>query len=385
MDEPIFDPDGRPVEPVTFKPEMLKHKSISLFGPSKSGKTVLIKKFLDLLRDEVDQVLVVAPTEDMNRSYEGLIPSQLIHSSMTAPDPKNLSKRLQGSKGAEAFLRNIIDRQTVLVRYWKNANDLKLLERLFSHVSNSYRREGTKEIARIQATYESSLKDLEGKCPRGSDKYEDLAEKLQEKLDEYRASVYKKYIRLDRERLNDIYKNRGHSEEERMALQYLDCNPNLILVFDDCAADLKPLFTKSTEYKNLFFRGRHYQLTLIFSFQDDVQLPTDCRKNSFISIFCNEQVASANFTRGANAFPKTIKQAAAQIVPQVFKVKYRQLVYFREDPPNPDSQFYTLKVQQKRYKPFCSPAVRELCAAMAASTTRVDSNNPYFRRFAGRP
>ena len=53
--------------------------------------------------------------------------------------------------------------------------------------------------------------------------------------------LYRKYITPH---YNELWRKKSLSEDERYSLYYLHFNPRMLLIFDDCAAQLKPFFTK---------------------------------------------------------------------------------------------------------------------------------------------
>lgn len=48
-----------------------------------------------------------------------------------------------------------------------------------------------------------------------------------------------------------MYKNLCLTEDEKFTLNYINLNPRLLLILDDCAAELHPLFTKEI-FKSFF-------------------------------------------------------------------------------------------------------------------------------------
>ena len=67
-----------------------------LYGPSKTGKTVMIRHILHLLKGHCDQAIVISPTEVSNRSYSGIIPAQLIHTDMSTIGSTGKTKGVLG-------------------------------------------------------------------------------------------------------------------------------------------------------------------------------------------------------------------------------------------------------------------------------------------------
>src|SRR5271170_3772007 len=71
--------NGHQVPQLVFAPSLFLDKTTVLYGPTKTGKTVHIKCILETLRGCCDEIIVVAPSEPSNRSYEGFVDAPLIH------------------------------------------------------------------------------------------------------------------------------------------------------------------------------------------------------------------------------------------------------------------------------------------------------------------
>lgn len=62
-------------------------------------------------------------------------------------------------------------------------------------------------------------------------------------------------------------------------------NPRLLLVMDDCLSSKKE-WVNEKSIKELFFNGRHYQITYILTIQDPMGLPPELRRNfDYIFLF----------------------------------------------------------------------------------------------------
>lgn len=365
---------GRVVPALKITKRTLLNRSIALYGPSGVGKTHITKHMLDLLRGEVDQIIVVSPTELANHSYERYVPSQLIHYTMTAPDPKNPRKRLTGAKGAEAFLQQIFDRQEMLRGIFDRANALSVLRELFARVSPELQAAAQPVINKITEVHKRSGARLKSKrLPPGV-----LIERQKELdycIDRKYMVVYKHYIRQDFSRL---WARRARlSAGEQWALTYFELKPGLVLVFDDCASDLKPLF-KTPLFRRLFYQNRHYYTTVIFSFQDDTDLVPNLRKNAFVSIYCSEVICRSFFSQTTNRFSKEEKQMVDDIATTAFELRNRKVAYIREDPLG--HHFYHFTAPATDERPFCSPAVLELCQGVQ-STENLNAENPFYNSF----
>jgi hypothetical protein len=157
----------------------------------------------------------------------------------------------------------------------------------------------------------------------------------------------------------------------------LNFNPRLLLIFDDCAAQLKPFFNKDI-FRLLFYQNRHSYITVILVCQDDTDLAANLRKNAFISFFTTGIVSSSNFERPSNKFPKDVKALVGAILPDVFQGN-RKLAYIREDDSR--QNFYHVECPYPRPAMFGSQASHELCALLHSTGTTIDRENPYYEHF----
>ena len=146
--------------------------------------------------------------------------------------------------------------------------------------------------------------------------------------------LYKTTIRFNKVKLEQ---NSSLSKSEKAALSFLDFNPNIMLILDDCASTFKKLYKKSSAIKEIFYEGRHYFFTTIISSQDDKEIDSELRKNTTISIFTTSQAATSNFERPSNGYAKHERIRAKHCVETVFKQDendlkhYQKLVYIMNE------------------------------------------------------
>ena len=69
------------------------NKSIILYGSSGSGKSMIMRDILYILKDHIPNILVIAPTNHLNGSFDGIIPPQLIFPDVTEELIQNIFKR----------------------------------------------------------------------------------------------------------------------------------------------------------------------------------------------------------------------------------------------------------------------------------------------------
>jgi hypothetical protein len=367
---------GTKIPELIMKPTHFIDQTTILNGPSKTGKTVIIKNIMNMLNGPIEQILVCSPSEVSNHSYDGYVDPALIHSRIFLPDPAN-PKKDDGVKGTIRFLEALWKRQEMMASIYFRANRLEPLADLFARLPSADRLRGSRAIrelndGRVHAiTQQRRLyKDDPGTL---ADKVKDLNEKFKTMT----ALIYKKFISAHLDMLMDRQDALG--EDERYSLFYLNFNPRILLLFDDCAAELKPLFPKEI-FRKIFYQGRHVFMTTVISCQDDTDLPANLRKNAFMTYFTHESVASSNFERQANRFSHEVRAHAADIIPTVFKKRHRKLVYIREDDTR--QHFYWVECSIPEPKMFGSDALQELCRDIKSDGTSMDKDNPYYNKFS---
>jgi hypothetical protein len=369
----IVTESGKRVPELKFHPSMFLDKTTVAYGPTKTGKTVQVKNIMKAIHGYCDEVIVVAPSEPSNRSYEGFVESPLIHYRLWIPDPNN-PKKDDGAKGAARFLEFIWKRQEMKAAIYTRANNLTTLAKLFSRLPRRERAEGATYLSLLTKKRGRVLDRVREQFADDSAKRHEKSKEINDKFKQMVILVYKKYIVSHYE---DIARTDDLSEDERYSLHYINFNPRLLLIFDDCAAQLKPMFPKEV-FRLLFYQGRWGFITTIICAQDDTDIPPNLKKNAFVSLFTEPIVASSFFDRATNKFPKTTRQYVADMLPEIFQ-GHRKLAYIREDDKR--QHFYYTDVPEQAPFQFGSDAVRELCGMVKSDGVAMDKENMFFEKF----
>jgi hypothetical protein len=363
---------GKRVPELALHPGLFIDRTTVMYGPSKTGKTVLVKNIMKQVHGHIEQILLVAPTEPSNRSYDGFVDPSLIHYRMYLPDPTD--RKDTELKAAMRFLETVYKRQEMMAAIYTRANNPESLSTLYTRLSHSERKSGDRYIASLERKRRRVVESVRRQHARNPGQCDQKVKEVNEKFEKMLVLVYKKFLTPNVDRL---WKKKDLNEDERYSLYYLHFNPRLLLIFDDCAAQLKPFFNKEI-FRKLFYQNRHSFITVLICCQDDTDLPTNLRKNAFISIFTEPIVCTSNFDRGSNKFPKVTKSYVAEIVPEVF-VGFRKLAYIREDDKR--QHFYHLTCAYPRPFTFGSDALSELCATVRSEGVTMDTDNPFYEKF----
>lgn len=363
---------GKRIPELVLCPSLFIDQTTVIYGPSRSGKTVITKNIMKMVNGHIEQILAVVPTEPSNRSYDGFIDPTLIHYQMHLPDPKD--KRDNEQKSALRFLEMIYSRQEMMAAIYMRANSFETLESLYGRLGAAQKSEGDKYINELEQKRQRVVASIQRQYAHEPGRVESKEKEVDEMLKKMLKLIYKKFITPA---VDKLWKKRDLTADERHSLHYLHFNPRLLLLFDDCAAQLKPLVNKDI-FRKLFYQNRHSFITLIICCQDDTDLPPNLRKNAFISIFTEPIVCSSNFERGSNKFSKATKQYIEEAIPVVFK-GFRKLAYIREDEKR--QNFYHLTCNYPNLFVFGSTALAELCEAVRAEGTNMNQDNPFYERF----
>ena len=296
------------------------NKSIILYGSSGSGKSMIMRDILYILKDHIPNILVIAPTNHLNGSFDDIIPPQLIFPDVT-----------------EELIQNIFKRQKTVVKLYNMVNDFSRLETIYNKLAQSSDHHIKNKI--VQSYYH-----IKSKYQQNNDL--NLVEKkikLKELDDLHKKSLtefYKKIINRYRPQIitnNDVQKR--FDDIEFKIIKCININPNFLLILDDCAYNAN-VWSKYSEIKEIFMNGRHHKITFMISFQDDKLLDSGLRKNAFINIFTTEIVCNAFFQRSANNFTKQEKNKMSKLSTYVFNDQklidknYKKLVYIKDKNPN---------------------------------------------------
>lgn len=254
------------------------NRSIIVYGPTNSGKSVIITHILKQLREKIPNVIVICPTNNMNHVYTGLVPDQLIHSEVT-PE----------------LIKNIVKKQEAGGEIYNNANDINKLYSIFEFCSTSDERFKYNNFI-------NAFKDMEKKLNSDDGLHQMIkTKKLKELRSTHESNMrefFKSIILIHKDKILQS----TASEAVKKIVKYMYYNPNILLIMDDVGGDATT-WGKYKEIRKLFFQGRHYHITFIIALQDEVMLNKDLRTNSFINIFTKESVVSSYFERKTNAYP----------------------------------------------------------------------------------
>ena len=341
---------GSRIPEIALTPNKILDRTIVLYGRSNSGKSVFIKYILKLIRDYVPVAFVISPTEPANRAYEKFVDKSMIHFDLTA------------AKGEDGFLEKFWQWASIRSSIYHKVNRREVLMSLYARVR-------TPELDKIINKVEQKKDELIKNMPFA--KHDEVEKNYNELL----VKVVKKHIQQHKHHLmrnaNDL------TEDEMYTLTYLDLNPRVVLVFDDCASELKSYFNKPI-FRKLFYQSRHSFITSIFAIQDDTDISANLRKNVALSVFMTPAVAKSNFERGSNKFSKDIQKIASSIYDEIF-IGYRKLIFIDNDSNR--QYFYHITAELVEPFKFGSQSLHTICSAVESEEGSVDKGNIFYHQF----
>lgn len=356
-DKTIYTTEGDPIP--WFPKDVNNHldKTTLIFGGTGSGKTTVIEEILYLLKDYVPNFMVIAPRTS-DAAYRRKLPSRCIKEDFT-------KERLQ----------KLWNRQYYATQLYNTANDINILESLFKVAPD---REGIVMLEAINRKASDMIKVIEmsPNLDFGQKKAQKTAiEELQIKKIKI---IYRDAVRKNK---HIIERNPDLATQQKIALDYLDFNPRLCLIIDDCSEKFQVWmkFFKKNEvnpFESIFYKNRWNYLTLVFAAHDDKLVNTELRKNSRVTIYTNSQALVTSINRASNGFSLKEKKEAMRYAAKIFGdeekgVKtHQKMCYVRED-PHPFK--YLIANLYPDFNLACTP-VRTMVAKMPKKEDNLAAN-----------
>lgn len=290
----------------------LNYTSI-FYGLSGTGKSFCIKDIMNRLKNYIPNIIIIAPTGESTQDYKGIVPHAVIHTEIDLE-----------------LLRNIWLRQEASTHVYNRVNDITNLRKFFMRINNSAAVEGIRRLTsllqqRIQAVNLSNVPN----------KLEQTME-LQRIFDEKTKDIYKNTIRAFGAKIPNL------TTEESEILKYIDLNPNLLLIADDCQAQIAE-WCADPVISKLFMQGRHNSITTFITLQSPngkPQLSPAIRQQTFNTIFTTFEVATIYFNDKNNGFPTEFRKHVQRVISHLFRnnpdgtKNHKKLIYQRHNPKN---------------------------------------------------
>ena len=304
-----MDPDS--ISTIDRNPANFYLKNIALFGANNTGKTTLLLDIMHQLRDLIPIVYAFTGTPGAYDAIRGIVPDVMISRKLTV----------------EA-LQKIYARQEDAKTTYDIANNPAILQSIFRRIAGKTQLHAETSIFQIfDESNEKATSSELSSAERASQ-----CKKIRQVVDQYLVQLYKSVIR----RNMPVLLRMDLTEVEKRAVKFLDFNPNILVLVDDCASMITRKMQNTETFKNFYFMYRHVFITFIGTYQDDTNLEADMRKQVCLNFFTSQQCASAYFDRSANNFMREMKIAAGQVIRTIFSEtsgmpQWTKMLYIRDD------------------------------------------------------
>jgi hypothetical protein len=337
--------------------EKIIDKSSIVYGESGTGKSWIIVDMLHALRPYIDQIIVFAPTDRQNHTYDkGIVPLPCIHYTIT---PK--------------LLTDIWSRQEALVAVYTQSNNMNVLKSLFHKIDDSRRKPADAVIAEINMQLKTFERELHQKGYEEAQLKSKLNE-MKDECDKLLIEIYKTYITRESANLGRL----NLSKQEQFTLKYHAMNPRLVIVFDDCT-DLIKKYRGHDVMQKIFYQGRHSKITAIIAIHTDKVLDSELKKNAAISIFTELPCATAYFTRPSTSLDRESQARALAACKIAFgdpTRPFQKLAYVRHE-----KKYYKFVAQKREGFSFCSAIIKSFCKIIAVENGKVSADNQFIAEF----
>jgi len=319
-------------------------------GASGTGKSTVMVHTMYNIRDHVDQVIVISPTDRQNHTYDrGLVPLPCIHYQIT-----------------ENLLTSIWERQEAMVSVMTQANNPAILQSVFDKISPTCQyKAAVGEIRQKLINFKAEMKRSGGDASKIADK-EAECEKLITMM-----------IRKSIERNTAALKQLKLTEQERFTIKYATLNPRLLLIFDDCTDQLKRM-KKHPVIQKIFYQGRWAYITCLIACHTDKALDPELKKNAFVTMFTDIPSANAYFSRGSNDLTRDDQRKAQAAVAASFTPteRFQKLAWVREE-----GGFKKFIAEKHDNFQFGSQHVWNYCDEIKAEPGTTSVNNRFSHSF----
>jgi len=335
-----------PLDELKLNYKYLLDRSIMIFGESKSGKSTIIRQCMYLLKPHIDQVIVISSSDTTSKSYGGVtVPKPCVHKTIT-----------------DKLLNDVWQRQQALTDAYNRANDINVLKSMFNEISTPANKA---MIERLRNHHEKSIQDM-----RENYTGDDMDTKLEDMAKDATELTIKIYKHFIGQSLDYFANKKNLSKVERTTLQYLNLNPRLLWIFDDCTVQLEK-FRKNPIICELFWQGRWLNITAIIATHTDKSFSPELKSGAFLKIFAQESIARAYYTRDSTAMDKSRKNKVMELIDETFTPikKHQKLVYERET-----MRYFKYTASIVPDFRFGSPIIWQFCDLIASERDDIQGN-----------
>lgn len=363
-DRTIYTEQGEPIKWFNITADSFLDKTTLVFGGSGSGKTTIIEEILYLCKNYIPNYIVIAPRTS-DTAYKSKLPARCIKEDLT-----------------KIKLQKIWNRQYNITQLYNTANDVTILESLFNKYTD---KESYTMIQAITTRTQNKIAEIQRNNRMNFGQKRSQKGNITNRCTREIKKIYRRSIRKNRQLLEKKAAHGELTDKERVALEYLDINPRLMMIIDDSTEKFQmwmKYFKKceTNPFESIFYKGRWNFITLVFAAHDDKVIVPELRKNARVTYYTTSQALMASLNKTQSGFTAQEKKFAQRCASILFvnedsEIKsHQKLCYIREDM---SPWRYVIANLYPEFNLGCSPLL-ELTQRMPKLDDGF-SNNPFLK------
>jgi len=343
------------IKDADFVPLHFLNRSTIIYGSSGGGKTKTTQNILNALASKLLYLYVFTNGAGSESIFAKYTPKVLID------DKVNIKT-----------IKSIWERQKMLTDIYKKANNLELLESLYSKIKSS---SVEKKIGEIKGAKEEIRQKVSKQKHLNKSEKKAIIKTAHDALDDASKSIYKKAIIKNYDDIKEAELN----EDQKYALKYANLlEPNMAMVFDDVSSELTELKPKDKAViYDIMTKCRHHHTTVVITVHDDTALCKKIRAQAFNSIFCGLDKLECYFNKKNTGIIITAKERNA--FKRFFSEnKDKKILYVREE-----MQFYSLTVNfEIEPRTIGNSIILAFCNMIEDTNICIKRQNKFYKNFS---
>lgn len=317
--------------------KLLLNSSIAVYGVSGSGKTVIFRYIIDLLKNLVSSYTVYSPSNNTNKNYTGTIPPRCIYTNPSEEEIKSHWTTQEQRATLYIVINEPIIYEIESTHPLTSTTDvctLPCIDWIIRYLNSEAREDASLlvqqwednlalKIQEITTKYAGNIEQMRGPINKAKKETHVGCRKDKKKLIAERKEQLAKY--KDSKDLDPSFKNQPLGNLWNFA-KYIRMNPNKLIIKDDVSGLLKTWekITVSNEkgapvpiQLEEGFRGRHLFMTIITAIHVYSALGKKIRGNSHVIIFTSADSAY-DFIKHNDTIPAVQKKILSAQIDTIF-------------------------------------------------------------------
>ena len=302
--DPIITKNGRKIQWDDLKPETIINTINMIYGSTGTGKSTLLLEICNSIRTKIPNVWCIAPSNYSNHFYNSIIPSTNICESGEA-------------ENAVPFLNKILKFQKEVTDIYNRIQNIDNLIDIIGGYAAS-----DSDIYKLITGYKVIIDRLK----------EQMSDSANARMKRYEHNMFmacKKYINEKKKELLNFHKK---SPIKLVIISQINMPRPLCLIMLDDVASKFHSWMKYDVLKELWYEGRHYNITLILLAQDQGEIPPKLRTNNMRTFFTSADAAEKFINISSNGCGKTLKKELNDITDAIFK-NHIKMCYTKQAKP----------------------------------------------------